>query len=130
MLPLVAECRNRLIDNLDKLSKTGKPIDMVSLMGTYTMEVICNVAFGVNVDALSADTNPLIITARKILAPKGFNVRIWLAIFFPKIKRGDFLQQMLDLTGDKDKPLDTSPDYKSEKYREIQAPEGPLQWMS
>ncbi|CAG2184247.1 unnamed protein product, partial [Oppiella nova] len=30
---------------------------------------------------------------------------------------------MLDLTGDKDKPLDTSPDYKSEKYREIQAPE-------
>ncbi|CAG2172599.1 unnamed protein product, partial [Oppiella nova] len=66
MMPLIVECRNTMIGNLEKIAKSGKQADMKRLFGAYAMEVVIQVAFGTKVDALIDENNPIITNARKM----------------------------------------------------------------
>ncbi|CAG2166331.1 unnamed protein product [Oppiella nova] len=56
MRPLIDDCLQTMINNLNKLSNDesnrGHVVDMKRVFGAYTMEVIIQVAFGTKVDAL------------------------------------------------------------------------------
>ncbi|CAG2105687.1 unnamed protein product [Medioppia subpectinata] len=86
MMPLIVECRNSLIDNLDKIAKTDGQTDMKRLLGAYAMEVVIQVAFGTKVDAMFDENNPIIENARKIFG-KNFNPQLILVLFAPKLAK-------------------------------------------
>jgi cytochrome P450 family 3 subfamily A len=86
MRPLIEECLNTLIHNLENVSKSGKESDMKRLFGAFSMEVVIQVAFGTKVNALIDENNPIILNARKI-----FNInvspKIFIAFLAPKLAR-------------------------------------------
>ena len=68
MRPLIEDCLQTLLKNLDQKSAENPEIDMKLLFGAYTMEVVIQVAFGTKVDALIDENNPIIVNARKLFS--------------------------------------------------------------
>jgi len=86
MRPLLQECLNTLIHNLENVSKSGKESDMKRLFGAYSMEVVIQVAFGTKVNALIDDTNPIIMNARKMFN-KNIGPKIFIVLLAPKLAK-------------------------------------------
>jgi cytochrome P450 len=86
MRPLLQECLNTLINNLENISKSGKESEMKRLFGAYSMEVVIQVAFGTKVNALNDETNPIIMNARKIFN-KNISPKIFIVFLAPKLAK-------------------------------------------
>jgi hypothetical protein len=86
MQPLIQECLNTLINNLENISKSGKESEMKRLFGAYSMEVVIQVAFGTKVNALIDETNPIIMNARKMFN-RNISPKIFLVILAPKLAK-------------------------------------------
>ncbi|CAG2105688.1 unnamed protein product [Medioppia subpectinata] len=84
MMPLIVECRNSLIDNLDKIAKTDGEKDMKRLFGAFAMEVVIQVAFGTKVDAMFDENNVIIDHAKRIFG-KNISPKLLLVILAPKL---------------------------------------------
>ncbi|CAG2116253.1 unnamed protein product [Medioppia subpectinata] len=85
MRPLIDDCLQTLIKNIGKMSaNSDHSVDMKTVYGAYTMEVIIQVAFGTKVDALIDDKNPIILNAKKLMdnvslgsLPKLMMIMLW-----------------------------------------------------
>jgi cytochrome P450 len=86
MRPLLQECLNTLIDNLENISKSGKESEMKRVFGAFSMEVVIQVAFGTKVNALIDETNPIIMNARKMFN-KNISPKILIALLVPKLAK-------------------------------------------
>ncbi|CAG2107627.1 unnamed protein product [Medioppia subpectinata] len=86
MMPLIVECRNSLIDNLDKIAKTNGEKDMKRLFGAYAMEVVIQVAFGTKVDAMFDENNVIIENAKKMFG-KNMTPKQLFAVLVPKLAK-------------------------------------------
>jgi hypothetical protein len=86
MRPLLQECLNTLINNLENISKSGKESEMKRLFGAYSMEVVLQVAFGTKVNALIDETNPIIMNARKMFN-RNISLKRFIVLFAPKLAR-------------------------------------------
>ncbi|CAG2181016.1 unnamed protein product, partial [Oppiella nova] len=94
MRPLIDDCLNTLVNNLDRLSSdesnAERVLDMKRVFGAYTMEVIIQVAFGTKVDALIDESHPIIVNAKKLMSR---NFRLWelpkilVVILLPKVAK-------------------------------------------
>ncbi|CAG2120727.1 unnamed protein product, partial [Medioppia subpectinata] len=91
MRPLIDDCLQTLVTNIGKMStNSDHSVDMKTVYGAYTMEVIIQVAFATKVDALIDDKNPIILNAKKLMSQ---DFKIWqlihvLIIFmFPKVAK-------------------------------------------
>jgi len=84
MKPIIEECINTLVKNLDNVSQTGQETDMKRLFGAFSMEVVIQVAFGTKVDALFEDNNPIIMNARKLFN-RNLSPKVFLAFLMPKL---------------------------------------------
>jgi len=91
MCPLIDECIKTLVTNLGKLIDKESPnkyaeLDMKRIFGSFSMDIVIQVAFGTKVDSLIDEDNQIIRNAKAI-----FNKEIsWkLIIFFmlPSIAR-------------------------------------------
>ncbi|CAG2116422.1 unnamed protein product, partial [Medioppia subpectinata] len=90
MRPLIDDCLQTLVTNIGKMSaNSDHSVDMKTIYGAYTMEVIIQVAFGTKVDALIDDKNPIILNAKELMA--NFSVsklpRIMLIMLLPKLAK-------------------------------------------
>ncbi|XP_054154723.1 cytochrome P450 3A24-like [Oppia nitens] len=114
MLPLIDECLETMDKNLRTMSadngSSRDGSDMKRLFGAYSMEVIIQVAFGVKVDALFDEDNPIIRNVQSFFS-QDLNLKIlvmlampslagWLGLTFfdPKATKffQDFTQQIID----------------------------------
>jgi len=86
MRPLIEECLNSLIKNLDNISQTGQESEMKRLFGAYSMEVVIQVAFGTKVDALFDENNPIIMNARKMFN-RNVSPKVFIAFLMPKLAK-------------------------------------------
>jgi hypothetical protein len=86
MRPLLQECLNTLINNLENISKSGKESEMKRLFGAYSMEVVIQVAFGTKVNALIDETNPIIMNARKMFN-RNISLKRFIVLLAPKLAR-------------------------------------------
>jgi len=86
MKPIIQECINTLVKNLDNVSQTGQEADMKRLFGAFSMEVVIQVAFGTKVDALFDDNNPIIMNARKMFN-RNVSPKVFLAFLMPKVAK-------------------------------------------
>ncbi|XP_054157520.1 cytochrome P450 3A24-like [Oppia nitens] len=86
MIPLINECLQTMDKNFNTISlgKTGS--DVKTVFGTYSMEVIIQVAFGTKVDALYDKNNPIIENAKKFFRRK-FDYQYFLFIFAPYLAK-------------------------------------------
>jgi cytochrome P450 len=86
MRPLLQECLNTLINNLENFSESGKESEMKRVFGAFSMEVVITVAFGTKVNALIDETNPIIINARKLFN-KNISPKIFIVLLAPKLAK-------------------------------------------
>jgi cytochrome P450 len=86
MRPLIEECLNTLINNLENMSKSGKESEMKRLFGAFSMEVVIQVAFGTKVNALIDETNPIIMNARKMFN-RNISPKIFILLLAPKLAK-------------------------------------------
>ncbi|XP_046560537.1 cytochrome P450 3A41-like [Haliotis rubra] len=69
MMTLIERCSNHMVKNMDKQAKEKKSVDMKLLMGYYTMDVIANTGFSIDLDCQSNPDNVFATYCRK-----GFNL--------------------------------------------------------
>ncbi|XP_054161795.1 cytochrome P450 3A8-like, partial [Oppia nitens] len=87
MMPMIRDCVHRMDRNLRKIADNGvDDSDLKLVFGAYSMEVICQVAFGVRVDALNDPTNPLIACSRRIFRRK-FNPKAIIIFLMPVLAK-------------------------------------------
>ncbi|CAG2169280.1 unnamed protein product, partial [Oppiella nova] len=94
MRPLIDDCLQTMINNLNKLSNDesngGHVVDMKRVFGAYTMEVIIQVAFGTKVDALIDESNAIIVNAKKLMS-RDFRLldlpKFFLILMLPKVAK-------------------------------------------
>ncbi|CAG2167944.1 unnamed protein product [Oppiella nova] len=88
MYPMVRECLNDLLDQLDVCAVNGNDINLKDMMGNYTMDVIARCAFATKTNAHKDPNNPFVTNAKKIFSFPFF--RILLIILLPKTVRKVF----------------------------------------
>ncbi|KAK3594090.1 hypothetical protein CHS0354_040858 [Potamilus streckersoni] len=87
MTPLISRCLERLIENARNNSENGKSVEMKSLFGSFTMDVICSTGFGIEVDSQRKPNHPFVVNARKAMSANLVGPRILLATMFPDLRR-------------------------------------------
>ncbi|XP_050397360.1 cytochrome P450 3A13 [Patella vulgata] len=70
MMPLMHTCTDNLLKNLEQYAGSGKSVDVNKFIAAYTLDVICSVAFGIDVDSQNEPDNPLIQACIKTLKLK------------------------------------------------------------
>ncbi|CAG2120504.1 unnamed protein product, partial [Medioppia subpectinata] len=81
MYALVEHCVKGVDKMLEKAANGEQEVDVRSLMGNYTMDVIASCAFATKTDTHNDPKNPFIINARKL-----FNQHIWRSFMFLTMK--------------------------------------------
>src|SRR5581483_8550075 len=91
MQPLIDECVQTMVNNFTNLTKSGATeMDVKKVFGAFSMDVVITAAFGIKVDSLIDEDNPIILHAKKILNRTfDFKIlfRIMFSISFPKLAR-------------------------------------------
>jgi cytochrome P450 family 3 subfamily A len=77
MYPLVEQCVKSLDKVLEKAVKERKDVELKTLMGNYTMDVIATCAFATKTDTHNDPNNPFVKNAIKI-----FKASIWRTLLF------------------------------------------------
>ncbi|KAL3866302.1 hypothetical protein ACJMK2_043609 [Sinanodonta woodiana] len=83
MTPLISRCLEKLIRNAKNMSEGGKSVEMKSLFGAFTLDVICSTGFGIEVDSQSNPNDPFVVNARKAMSTNIIGIRILLSMLFP-----------------------------------------------
>ncbi len=86
MRPLIDECLKTLVHNLETISESGQESEMKRIFGAYSIEVILQVAFGVKVNALFDETNPIIKNAKKMFGGN-LNYKFLIRFIAPKLSK-------------------------------------------
>nr|AKH03525.1 cytochrome P450 3027E1 [Paracyclopina nana] len=112
MIDPMSEVSAKAIENLKKLVKTGKPIEVKHFFQAYALDTICRCAFSIDTNALEDDDHKLIKAGREIF--QGFAMTNWMEtignlIFyffpglettFPTIMYPESFYKLHDLTND------------------------------
>ncbi|CAG2103742.1 unnamed protein product, partial [Medioppia subpectinata] len=72
MLPLIEECVRELLDAMKPYASVGRAVNMKTLYGYYSMDVISRCAFGFKVNAQTLPDNPVVKMAAKQFRPKRY----------------------------------------------------------
>jgi cytochrome P450 family 3 subfamily A len=91
MRPLIDDCIKTLVSNFGKLidkenPKTFVEVDTKHIFGSFSMDVIIQVAFGTKVDSLIDEDNPIIDHARSLFSRK-VSPKLVLFFLFPALGR-------------------------------------------
>ncbi|XP_067661939.1 cytochrome P450 3A21-like [Haliotis asinina] len=104
MMVLIERCTHLLVRNVDKLAEKKKNIELKHLMGCYTMDVIANTGFSIDLDSQSNSDNVFVTYCRKAMKLT-FPFIFLVTLLFPFTKsvfeKVDF--QILDTDKDKAK---------------------------
>ncbi|XP_050396641.1 cytochrome P450 3A13 isoform X1 [Patella vulgata] len=60
MMPLMQTCTENLLKHLEQHADSGKSVDVTTFIKGYSLDVICSVAFGIDVDSQNEPDNPVI----------------------------------------------------------------------
>ncbi|XP_060029358.1 cytochrome P450 3A12-like [Erinaceus europaeus] len=67
MFPIIVQYGDVLVRNLRKETEKDKPVDLKSVFGAYSMDVITSTSFGVKVDSLNNPQDPFVEQTKKLL---------------------------------------------------------------
>ncbi|CAG2117633.1 unnamed protein product, partial [Medioppia subpectinata] len=81
MYALVEHCVKGVDKMLEKAANGDQEIDVRSLMGNYTMDVIASCAFATKTDTHNDPNNPFVVNAKKL-----FNLNIWRSFGYMTMK--------------------------------------------
>ncbi|XP_067679999.1 cytochrome P450 3A6-like [Haliotis asinina] len=104
MMTLIERCSDLMVKNMDIEAKKKKSVDMRHFMGCYTMDVIANTGFSIDLDSQSNPDNVFVKYCRKAFKLT-FPIIFLITLLFPFTKsifeKIDF--QILDFDKDKAK---------------------------
>ncbi|XP_007538329.1 cytochrome P450 3A12-like [Erinaceus europaeus] len=83
MFPIIVQYGDVLVRNLRKEAGKDKPVDLKSVFGAYSMDVIMSTSFGVNIDSLNNPQDPFVENAKKLLRFEIFNPFSLLLLILP-----------------------------------------------
>ncbi|KAF5896103.1 thromboxane-A synthase isoform X1, partial [Clarias magur] len=87
MVPLIHVATETLLNNLQAYAESGKSFNIHRCFGSFTMDVIASVAFGMNVDSQNNPSDPFVYHASKFFSISFFNPLIVLFMAFPFLAR-------------------------------------------
>ncbi|XP_060029338.1 cytochrome P450 3A12-like isoform X3 [Erinaceus europaeus] len=83
MFPIIVQYGDVLVRNLRKEAGKDKPVDLKSVFGAYSMDVITSTSFGVKVDSLNNPQDPFVEQTKKLLRFKFFDPFFLSLVLFP-----------------------------------------------
>ncbi|XP_050410605.1 cytochrome P450 3A6 [Patella vulgata] len=92
MIPLIESCSHILIKHLKNKAETGEEFEMKRFMSSFTLDVICSVAFGIDIDSQNDPNNPYVRNALKAINISFRSPVMILCFLFPFMK--DIFQKL------------------------------------
>lgn len=83
MYPLITECCDHLLENLEEERRQGAPIQFKSLYGSYSMDVVASTFFGLKVDSQKNPDDPFVKHAKQCFEASIFSFRILIIFLLP-----------------------------------------------
>lgn len=88
MFPIVSRSADRMIEYTKKLNSTKEYLELKEIFGSFTTEVIANVAFGLDIECLGHPDNFFRQMAKTLFEPdKWTNFKNFLIFSFPKVAK-------------------------------------------
>ncbi|GFQ99655.1 cytochrome P450 3A4 [Trichonephila clavata] len=84
MVSIFKECADTCIQNLKNTSKNGAPVELKSIYGAFSMDVIASSAFSTKIDSHNDPKNQFVMTARKVFRIN-FSWRFLMFFLFPNL---------------------------------------------
>ena len=81
MMPRLNKCAQQMLSHLEQPAKDGKSIEMKDTVGCFTMDVIANTAFGIDLDSHKDENNDFVRYA-KMAFEVDFSHPIFIIFFF------------------------------------------------
>ncbi|CAL1290717.1 unnamed protein product [Larinioides sclopetarius] len=86
MINYIKQCNSTMIENLKKVSKNGKPLQVKQFSNAFSMDVIASAAFSVYLDSYNDPNNTFIQSAVKAFSPY-FNYKLAFYQMWPKLAK-------------------------------------------
>ncbi|XP_006889677.1 PREDICTED: cytochrome P450 3A12-like isoform X2 [Elephantulus edwardii] len=67
MFPILRQYGEVMVKHLREKTEKGQPVELKSLFGAYSMDVITSTSFGVNVDSLNNPEDPFVQNVKKLI---------------------------------------------------------------
>ncbi|KAI5091214.1 cytochrome P450, family 3, subfamily A, polypeptide 65, partial [Silurus meridionalis] len=92
MFGIMKSHSHTLVENLKKTSERGESADIKEFFGPYSLDVVTNTAFGVNIESLNNPNHPFVDNIKKLLDLNVFNPLFLATALFPFVT--PLLEQM------------------------------------
>ncbi|CAM4620332.1 cytochrome P450 3A24 [Caretta caretta] len=90
MFPIMNRYGEILVKNIQEKVDNDESLEMKSIFGTYSLDVVASTSFSVNIDSMNNPNDPLVAYIKKYLSFNFFNPLLLLVVMFP------FLTPVLD----------------------------------
>ncbi|XP_076996603.1 cytochrome P450 3A4-like [Tamandua tetradactyla] len=83
MFPLIRHHCTVLMDNVRRTAARGEPVDMKTIFGAYSLDVITSTSFGVDTDSINNPNDALLCHIKKLVSFSFLNPLLVLIVLFP-----------------------------------------------
>ena len=83
MFPIIESYGDKLVKNIEKKVANEEFLDIKSIFGAYSMDVVASTSFSVDIDSMSKPSDPFVTNIRKFLKFSFLNPLLIFIVLFP-----------------------------------------------
>uniref|UniRef100_A0A8C3LHJ5 Uncharacterized protein n=1 Tax=Chrysolophus pictus TaxID=9089 RepID=A0A8C3LHJ5_CHRPC len=83
MFPIIESYGEKLVKNIEKKVANEELLDMKSIFGAYSMDVVASTSFSVDIDSMSKPNDPFVTNIKKFLKFTFLNPLLMFIVLFP-----------------------------------------------